>query len=59
MRAPAELFLEDYQERLGRVSAEHPAVGGLLPGVRPANRDGKQVSRGICGDEGDAGSVVG
>ena len=59
MRGPVGIFPGAKQEHIGSVSMERPANSGLLPGLWPANRDRNQISRGICGGRGGAGSVVG
>ena len=47
------------QEHLGCVSTERSTSRGLLTGVRPEDCNRKPVSRGLCGDGGGTGSVVG
>ena len=51
-RAPVRLLTGDDQDDLGRVSPEHPADRGLLPGLRTSDRDGMPLPWGICGDQG-------
>ena len=53
------IFTGFIQDHLGCVSMERPESVGLLPGVRPENRDVKQLFRCLSGDGGGAGSLVG
>ena len=56
---PAILLPGSGQEHLGHVYPERPAGGGLIPGLRTPDRDGKLLPWGICGDQGGAGPLAG
>ena len=59
MRATAWLLTKSNQERLGHVSPECTAGGGLLLGVWVIDRDGETIPQGIFWDGDIAGTVAG